>query len=138
MFRSTIVLGLTILTFSPQLSASQQPAPVSAVTTTPLPTYPDSTDGLKNLLQDIFAAVKSGDAEKTSAYVTILAIPDADTWFAQTFVPAESPQLAAKYRKLQKDAGRILRDPVPLASAFFNNMNRAIGFFVRNAKQFSI
>jgi TonB family protein len=78
----------------------QQPKETPPTTTVPLPSYPESPDGLKKLIEDIFGAVKSGNSEKASSYFSTLTIPDHNAWFVKTFGPAEGPRLETKYEEL--------------------------------------
>lgn len=63
--------------------------------------YPESAEGLKNLLQDWFAAIKAGDTAKSSPYLESFAIPNHQEWFVQTFGAAEGASLEAKYKESQ-------------------------------------
>ena len=63
--------------------------------------YPESAEGLKNLLQDWFAAIKAGETAKSSQYLESLAIPNHQEWFAKTFGAAEGVHLEAKYTESQ-------------------------------------
>jgi TonB family protein len=78
------------------------------------PTYPETADGLRALLQDVFAAVKVKDDAKTSAYFSAMALPNSDDWFAKTFGPTEGPRLGAKYAELLPEMpatlGQIFED----------------------------
>jgi len=73
-----------------------------------LPVYPESEDGLKNLIGDIFGAMKSGEKDLASSYFAGLEIPDRVAWFAETFGPMEGPRLESKYETLlQQPSGNI-------------------------------
>jgi TonB family protein len=75
-----------------------------------LPSYPDSPDGLKKLIEDILGVVKSGDTEKASLYFSSFEIPDNEAWFLKTFGPVEGPRLGAKYQELlPQEPGRTRR-----------------------------
>lgn len=89
--------------------AAQQPKETPPTSTVSLPSYPESPDGLKQLIEDIFEAVKSGNSEKTSSYFSSLAIPDHNAWFVKTFGPAEGPRLEAKYEELLPEASSHIR-----------------------------
>ena len=47
--------------------------------------YPDSADGLKLLLQDVFASAKLGGNPKLAAFVEDMEIPDYAEWFPKAF-----------------------------------------------------
>jgi len=71
--------------------------------------YPESADGLKKLVEDIFVAVKSKDETKISSYVSALAIPEHGAWFAQTFGAAEGSRLATKYSEMLPGTAKQIR-----------------------------
>ena len=72
----------------------------TAAQTGAVPSYPESVEGLKSLVQDIFEAIKSGNVSTKSPYFWSLVIPDHSAWFAKTFGPVEGPRLEAKYEQL--------------------------------------
>jgi TonB family protein len=72
--------------------------------------YPESADGLKKLVDDIFVAVKSKDGAKISSYVSGLAIPDHRAWFVQTFGATEGVRLEAKYSELLPGSAKSIRE----------------------------
>ena len=81
----------------------QQAKEIPPTSTVPLPSsYPESPDGLKKLIEDIFGAVKSGNNEKASSYFSNLTIPDHDAWFLKTFGPAEGPDLKPSTRNCSR------------------------------------
>jgi TonB family protein len=90
-------------------AALQQPNELPPTTTVSLPSYPESADGLKKFIEDMFGVLKSGDSEKASWYFSSLTIPDHDAWFMKTFGPEEAPQLEAKYQELLPQAPRHIR-----------------------------
>jgi TonB family protein len=73
-----------------------------------VPAYPESEDGLKNLVGDIFGAMKSGDTDMASTYFASLEIPDRVAWFTKAFGPVEGPRLEVKHQALiQQPSGDI-------------------------------
>jgi TonB family protein len=87
----------------------QQSKEIPPASTVPLPSYPESPDGLKKLIEDIFGAIKSGNSEKASLYFSSLTIPDHNAWFVKVFGPAEGPRLEAKYEGLLPQAPNHIR-----------------------------
>jgi TonB family protein len=71
--------------------------------------YPESADGLKKLVDDIFVAVKSKDEAKISSYMSGLAIPDHGAWFVQTFGASEGARLEAKYIEMLPGTAKQIR-----------------------------
>jgi TonB family protein len=47
--------------------------------------YPNTTHGLRQLLQDMLAAAKNGETEKLSAFVKDLRIPNCEVWLHKMF-----------------------------------------------------
>ena len=80
-----------ILAAAQDIAKAPQPSSTSAA-------YPESADGLKSLLQDILAAIKSGDAQKTSQLLATLSVPSHKEWFLKSFGPTEGPRLEATWR----------------------------------------
>jgi TonB family protein len=72
--------------------------------------YPESADGLRKLVEDIFVAVKAKDAAKLSSYVSGLVIPDHGAWFVQTFGASEGSRLEAKYNELSPGQDKHIRE----------------------------
>jgi TonB family protein len=79
------------------------PAPSASATV-----YPDSQDGLKKFIEDVFGAMKSTDTGNISSYLSSLTIPDHNAWFMKVFGPVEGPRINAKYEVLlPKQSGMI-------------------------------
>jgi TonB family protein len=58
----------------------------SSATPTAIPSpYPDTSDGLRLLLQDVLAAAKTGDMAKVAVFVKEMEIPNYQIWFPETF-----------------------------------------------------
>jgi len=64
------------------------------------PAYPESPDGLKNFLEDIFQALKSSDNANVSSYLSNIAVPNDADWFTRIFGSVEGSRLDAKYQEL--------------------------------------
>jgi TonB family protein len=91
---------LLILASLVQFAEAQQAGKVPESTISSPPSYPQSPDGLKKLVEDLFVVVKSGDSEKAKEYFSKLAIPDHDTWFVKVFGSEEGARLNSKYQEL--------------------------------------
>jgi TonB family protein len=113
------VVAILLLHVSiPPKAEPQQAKEIPPTSIVSLPSYPESSDGLKKLIEDIFHAVKSGKSEKASSYFSSLTIPDHNAWFVKTFGPAEGPRLEAKYEELLPEA------PNHIGQAFENALKR--------------
>lgn len=88
----------------PEEQKDNSPKPTAA-----LPVYPESEDGLKNLVGDIFGAMKSGEKDLASSYFAGLEIPDRVAWFTKAFGPVEGPRLEAKYEALFRQPSGDIR-----------------------------
>jgi len=62
--------------------------------------YPDSPEGLKALIDDVFGALKTDNKAKISELLDNLAIPDYKTWFVKEFGAVEGQRLALKYQEV--------------------------------------
>ena len=80
---------------APQAEARKAPAAQDSGTETAA--YSETPDGLKKLLQNVFAAEKTGDTAKSEQLYASMAIPDHAAWFVKTFGEAEGARLEAKY-----------------------------------------
>ena len=65
--------------------------------------YPETTDGLKRLTEDILAATKSGDKAKVSLLVKSLQMSDYEAWFNKTFGSGKGARLSADYKSHLSD-----------------------------------
>ena len=95
--------------------ATQDANAVAPAAMAPVAGYPESADGLKKLVDDIFGAVKAKDEAKISLYVSALAIPEHGAWFAQTFGASEGARLEAKYSQMLPGAGKHIRESLEYA-----------------------
>lgn len=112
MYRFTVggVITTLLLCSGMLLNAThQQTKEIPPTSTVPLPSYPESPDGLKKLIEDIFSVVKSGNNEKAFSYFSSLTIPDHNAWFVKTFGPTEGPRLDTKYEELLPQAPNRIR-----------------------------
>jgi TonB family protein len=94
------VIAILLVSGTSASAWSQEAKGVASVASASVATYPESADGLKKLVEDIFGAVKAKDEAKVSSYVSGLVIPDHGAWFVQTFGAAEGTRLEAKYNEL--------------------------------------
>jgi len=95
-----VAFALPAILAVPQKSASQLRRDANPQATA-IATYPESGEGLKSLLQDWFAAIKAGDAAKSSQYLESLAIPNHQEWLVNTFGAEEGARLEDRYSKSQ-------------------------------------
>jgi TonB family protein len=106
--RGSVLLFAAVIFSAPALLAApctrNDPHATAAGTQTgetALAAYPESAEGLENLLQNWLAAIKVGDRAKSAQFLECFAIPDHATWFENIFGPMEGARLAAKYEALQ-------------------------------------
>jgi TonB family protein len=100
MWRSSVTtavmaMSLGLLTLSSAIAQQTEAKPVNSASV-----YPDSPGGLKALLDDILAAMKTDNKAKASELLDSLAIPDYKTWFVKEFGSAEGQRLASKYEEV--------------------------------------
>ena len=94
---ATLVIGVVLCLLMVASAIAQQ---TEANTVNSSSAYPDSPEGLKALLDDVFGALKTDDNAKISALLNNLAIPDYKTWFVKEFGPVEGQRLAVKYEEV--------------------------------------
>jgi TonB family protein len=94
-------LATTILLRTPAEAATERSSVQERASVATSPEYPETTEGLKKLLEDWLAALKSGDSAKSDAILKSVAIPDHATWFAKTFGYSDGPSLEVAYSQLQ-------------------------------------
>jgi TonB family protein len=75
----SLVLSLT------QAIRAQENASSSQSQAKPASTYPNTTEGLQLLLQDLLIAAKNGDKEKLAAFLKDMEIPDCDVWLHKMY-----------------------------------------------------
>jgi len=63
----------------------QEKSRPSPTQTTTVLTYPNTTDGLRQLLQDMLAAAKNGEIEKLSGFAKDMKIPNCEVWLRKMF-----------------------------------------------------
>jgi len=59
--------------------------------------YPESAGGLRQLLEDVLAAIQAGEDQEVSELLTSLTVPNSPAWFAKVFGPEQRAQLAGSY-----------------------------------------
>ena len=62
--------------------------------------YPESAEGLKSFLQDLFAAVRAGNTAKSAALGAEFSIPNHKEWFLRVFGPTEGARIETRYEGL--------------------------------------
>jgi len=72
--------------------------------------YPDSPEGLRNVVETIFGAIRSGDKAKTSTYCSNLLISDHTAWFVKVFASTEGSRLDARYSSVLAANPNLFRD----------------------------
>ncbi len=71
----------------PPESAGANAAATAGATspTATIPSYPNSTKGLENLVKEMLKLEKEGDQKELAQYARSLALPDPDNWFKSVF-----------------------------------------------------
>ena len=95
-----LLLAFTLLSLvalsAPAQTNNQGPGQSSAAAAA---AYPDTPEGLRQLLRDILAAVQAGENQKVDAFVKNLILPEHKAWFVKVFGPLEGDRLAFEYLK---------------------------------------
>ena len=90
-----IVMAFLVLITASMISAQDSPPPSSPTA------YPESPEGLKQLIHDVFSAMKSKDNQRVSSYFSSMALPEHTAWFTKTFGTTEGARMDAKYADLR-------------------------------------
>jgi TonB family protein len=77
--------------------AGQSQTTSSSVSATAIPSYPDTPNGLEDLMNEMLKLEKKHDAKALAPYVESLELPNAGTWFRATFGDEIGAQLADSY-----------------------------------------
>jgi TonB family protein len=100
-FRNGALLAVFLICLGTTRSAgAKEPKGIPSTPITSAPAYPESQEGLKNFLGDMLRAVRTGDQETLSLYLSNLAIPDHTAWFIRIFGPEEGHRMDSKYGEL--------------------------------------
>lgn len=81
----------------------------------PLRVYPESTEGLRSLLEDFFRVIRANDTPKHSQLLSVLSLPNHTEWFLKTFNSTEGPRLDAKYVEIQSEASAAFQKRIETA-----------------------
>jgi TonB family protein len=81
----------------------------TAAQTSVVSSYPETADGLKSFLQDLFSSMNTGDENKSADLLASLAIPNHGAWFLSKFGPSEGPRLESKYSDHQVKSVDLLK-----------------------------
>jgi len=72
--------------------------------------YPDTIDGLRELLQELVAAIQKGDTQENSRITQSLVLPDYKTWFVQVFGTTAGGGVADLYSESLRHPGPSVSD----------------------------
>jgi hypothetical protein len=98
----TISLAMSLL-LGQSSARSQEKLQVNHAEAAPVMPYPNSTEGLRHLLQHLMAAAKSGDAGTVTTAIRGMEIPDYHNWFVDTFGKETGEAWAQPYSKELRD-----------------------------------
>ena len=87
-----LIIATALVALVPQSRSQDSPQEKPAISS-----YPETEEGLKSLLADIFAAIQSSNETRISSLMAGLALPDHAAWFTKTFGPEQGGSLEAKY-----------------------------------------
>jgi TonB family protein len=112
-----LVVVFALCLSQPLFVRAQQPRDASATTVRAADAvrYPDSTGGLEHLGKDLLSALKNNDSARAMTLAQSMALPDATTWYHQTYgdfsgkddiraYEHDRPQLASRVLSLFKKA----------------------------------
>jgi TonB family protein len=106
---SATLISLSLLVSPPARTQQNAPPDIPATPsfqTDLSPSYPDTPEGLKQLLWDVVAAQKSRNADEIAAAKQDLEIPNYEEWFTETFGAEQGQKWADAYRFSLEKSGR--------------------------------
>jgi TonB family protein len=125
LFLPVLLLGIL---FSPAAAAQQPPAPLqdTAAPQITIPAYPDSPDGLKQLVTIMVEATKNNDQKTIAACAQLLRLPDPLAWFKLVFGDQLGSDIADAHHAFRdhldatlfESLTAILKDDLPELRAF--------------------
>jgi len=80
--------------------AAQQPARDTAISAG---VYPNTSEGLKQLLTNILQSARERNAAKESELIRSLVLPEDSAWFTEEYGPGFGASLASAYRRIAPD-----------------------------------
>jgi TonB family protein len=98
LLRSLVAVAMASLVVSPIVLSQQETRPKTAQPIT-AQSYPNTTDGLHQLLNDLLLTAKNDDEAKLRSQIVEMEIPDYQIWFAHTFGKERGEKWAAMYEK---------------------------------------
>jgi hypothetical protein len=112
------VAGLMVVFSAAAQSEPPEDAPNRAVPrniTLSVATTPETPEALKTVLQQMFMAEKTQDAQEGASYYSQMAIPDHAEWFAKTFGEAEGAA-GGELQRLSGGSGANPREAYPVGA----------------------
>ncbi len=76
--------------------------------------YSNDADGLRKQMEDLLAAVKAGDEAKAAPLARNLLLPNAETWFKETFGDEVGARCNAEYAERAKDPAEFEKEVIKL------------------------
>jgi hypothetical protein len=95
-FWRSATIALTSLIISPILPSQQGTGPNTAQGTT-AEVYPNTADGLHQLLNNLLLTAKNGDEAKLRSQIAEMEIPNYENWFTRAFGQERGEKWAAMY-----------------------------------------
>lgn len=107
------VIGFSLIFLATALaysgtSAAQDDKPEAAAA------YSNDVEGLKKQMEDLLAAVKAGDEAKAGPLARNLLLPNAETWFKETFGEEVGARCNAEYAERAQDPAEFEKQVLKL------------------------
>jgi len=104
-----LVLAFLLIVIVPVSSSAQSPEESSVMLKNQATAYPDTTEGLQSLVEDILRAAESKDTAKEIELIHSLLVPEDGKWFLDEFGPGFGASLSAAYRRLASNQEQDLQ-----------------------------
>jgi TonB family protein len=94
--RMLVIFAIVLFVVSPIVLSSREPGPKTGQPH-PEESYPNTPDGLHQLLDDLLLAARNDDQTKLRSQIAEMEIPNYENWFASTFGQEKGQRLAGTY-----------------------------------------
>jgi len=103
--RSFFVLLIVALLLPYRLLPQQR----GATSSNPVGAYPDTSQGLQELLEEIVNAAAANDSVRETELIHGFLLPKNSTWFTDEYGPGFGASLAAAYRRVEPDLEQVVK-----------------------------
>jgi TonB family protein len=119
----TLATSAIFVVLPSRIFSQEKPEPTAMQVSSP--GYPNTSEGLQQLLKDAVSAAKRGDRERVSLFVKDMEIPNYEAWYTTTFGQERGESWAEPYGAKMEKNNRAIED-------VFGRMSKEDGAFIVN------